>query len=179
MARSIPRPDPSEYDPYYQGYLDQLPDDDVLELLATQIEDAVATLQGLTPTQAGYRYAPGKWSTREVVGHLIDVERVLTYRALRASRGDATEIPGFEQDDYVASGNYDERSLGDLLQEFQHVRAATVDLFRGMPDVALGRQVKANGVRVSVRALACIVAGHERHHLRIFREKYLPRMPGR
>jgi len=176
MARSIPRPDPSEYDPYYQGYLDQLPDTDVLDLLATQVSDTVKALQGLTPTQAGYRYAPGKWSTREVVGHMIDVERVLTYRALRASRGDATEIPGFEHDDYVAGGNYDERSLDDLLEEFQHVRAATLDLFQGMPDAALERRVKANGVAVSVRALACIVTGHERHHLRLFREKYLPGM---
>lgn len=168
------RPDPSEYDAYYQKYLDLLPDGEVLGLLAQQIDDTVRPLGGLPSARAGYRYADGKWSVREVVGHLIDVERVFAYRALRASRGDATPLPGFEQNDYITAGNYDERPLDALLAEMRHVRQTTLDLFRGMSEAAHDRRGTADGSPFSVRAAAHIIAGHELHHRAILEERYLP-----
>ena len=172
-APPIQHPEPGEYSPYYQSYLDRLPAGDILALLDTQREDTRATLGGLTARQSGFRYGAGKWSIKEVVGHVIDVERVLAYRALRFSRADATPLPGFEQDDYVAGGNFDSRALGDLLDELDVVRAGTLALFRGMSPDMLARVGTANEAKMSVRAVPWIILGHERHHLNIIRDRYL------
>ena len=157
----------------YGGYVDLVPDGDVLDLLDSQIYDTVAALQGAGEEVGAQRYAPDKWSVKEVVGHLIDVERVFAYRALVFSRGDAGPLPGFEQDDYVRAAGFDRRPLADLMTEFQAVRRATSALFRSFTaGMWLARGV-ANDVEITVRAIAFILAGHERHHLRILRERYL------
>ena len=130
-------------------------------------------LGGLSDEMARSRYAPGKWSVKEVVGHVADTERVMSYRALRFGRGDQTPLAGFEQEDFVRGASWDEVPLAVLLDDLTSVRRATLSLFRGFSDDALARQGTANGTPVTVRALAAIITGHERHHLRILRERDL------
>lgn len=168
------RPDTTEYAPAYSGYVAHVPDGDVLELLAAQIADTTALLRSTGEAFAGHRYAPGKWSVRELVGHLCDTERIMAYRALRIARADTTPLPGFEQDDYVAAARFEARTLSDLISEFESIRAATLSLFRSLDDTALRRRGVASGYDVSARALAFIIAGHERHHMSVLRSRYLP-----
>ena len=167
------RPAPDEYVPYYRTYVDQVPDGDVLALLESQIAETAEMLSGLSDKEAEFRYAEGKWSIKEIVGHLSDVERVFAYRALRFARADKTPLPGFEQDDYIAPGNFDGRTLVDLLAEFQAVRLATARLFRSFDDEALMRRGLASDHEFCVRAIAFIIAGHERHHMRVIEQRYL------
>ncbi len=170
---TIPRPQTGEYSPYYDRYLAALPEGDVFTLLERGVEKMAILLEELTEVQAAYRYAPDKWSVKDVVLHMMDVERVLSYRALRFSRNDATPLPGFEQDDYVHDGNAAERTLQDLLAEYRAVRAATLAQFRGMGNSMLARRGIANGAEMTVRAVPWVIAGHERHHVRILKERYL------
>lgn len=170
---SATAPAPSEYAPYYQKYVSLVPAGDVVETLRRQSADTLALLGAISEERAGTRYEPGKWSVKELVGHLLDSERVFTYRALRFARGDRTPLPGFDQDPYVRAGNFDARTLADLAAEFEQVRAATVSLLRSLDEEAWGRRGTANDNEVSVRALAYIVAGHEAHHVNILRTKYL------
>ena len=167
------RPKADEYAPYYAGYVTSVPDGDLLALL--EREETRPTLDGLADAAARHRYEPGKWSVKEVVGHMADTERIMAYRALRIGRGDATPLPGFEQDNYVRAMAWDEIPLASLLDDFGHVRRATVSLLRGFPTEALTRRGTASGFPVTVLALAAIIAGHEQHHLRILRERYLAR----
>lgn len=170
---SFGRPNPTEYAEYFGRYILKVPDGDVVEILAQQIEDTVRLLAGVTDQQALVRYAPGKWSVKEVVGHIADTERVMSYRALRFARGDAAPLAGFDENAFVAHAGFDRRPLGDLVEELRAVRRATVALFRGLdPEAALRRGV-ANEKPVSVRALAYIIAGHERHHREILADRYL------
>jgi hypothetical protein len=148
-----------------------VPEGDLLSLL--EREESRALLGGLSDEAARRRYAPGKWSVKEVVGHVADTERVMSYRALRFGRGDQTPLAGFEQEDFVRGASWDEIPLAALLDDLTNVRRATLSLFRGFSEAALGRQGTANGTPVTVRALAAIITGHERHHLRIVRERYL------
>ncbi|HVA57898.1 MAG: DinB family protein [Gemmatimonadaceae bacterium] len=171
---TIQRPAPDEFAPFYAGYVNGVPDGDVVAVLEQQARDLTALLSGLSDERAGHRYAPDKWSVKEVVGHVADAERIFAYRALRISRGDATPLAGFDQDAYVARGQFDRRALSDLLTEYAAVSAATVSLFRAMSDEESRRAGSANGVPVTARALAYVAAGHERHHARILRERYLP-----
>jgi len=175
-ANRFSRPRPGEYSPYFDRYLGPLPDGDVLALLRTQGEQTAALLLAAPPALGAHRYAPGKWSVREVLGHIIDTERVFTYRALRFSRGDATPLPGFEQDDYVENGGFGDRAVPDLVKEFQAVREASLALFAGMSEEMLGRRGIASGAELTVRAIPWIMAGHERHHVRILEERYLARV---
>ena len=166
-------PAPTEAPEPYRGYLAHVPAGDILAILDAQLDDTVKLLAGLDETAAEYRYEAGKWSVKEVVGHLCDVERVFTYRALRFARNDPTPLPGFEQDDYVANGGYGARTLTSLLDELRAVRRSTVALFRGLdPGVPL-RRGTASGGQFTVRVLAHIIAGHELHHRAILRERYL------
>lgn len=173
MPTPIPRPQPGDHDPYYDRYVSLVPEGDVLALLRDQLEETRSLLVGLTDEQAAHRYAPGKWSVKEVAGHVTDTERVFAYRALRAARGDATPLPGFEQDDFVAHGGFDGRSLGSLFEELAAVRSASLALFQSFDAEALARRGTASGAGFAVRAIPFILAGHERHHLRILRERYL------
>ncbi len=173
-APLVARPEASEYAPYYGRYLENVPEGDLFEVLATQPDETAALLEEIGEARADYRYALGKWSVKEIVGHLIDTERVFAYRALRFARGDRSALPGFDQDAYVAAAHFDNRPLADLVEEFRLGRRANVRLFRSFDAAALRRSGTANGVEMSVRALLYIIAGHERHHRQILRERYLP-----
>jgi uncharacterized damage-inducible protein DinB len=168
----IARPQPAEHVPYYSRYINLVPDGDLLALLETQHRATQAMLGPLTPQQARHRYAEGKWSVAEVIGHLADCERIFAYRALRFAREDTTPLQGFDENSYTPAGRFDARSLGDVAAEFAAVRSATLALFRGLDSTALERIGPANGDPVSVRALAYIIAGHERHHVGLLNTRY-------
>lgn len=167
------RPDQTEYAPYYARYVSLVPDGDVLDVLERQLGDTVHLLGGVSEARADHRYAPGKWSVKQVVGHVIDTERIFAYRGLCFARGDAGPFPGYEQDDYAERGEFDRRTLRDLVGELVHVRRGNVMMFRGMSDEVLARRGVANNVEFSVRAIPWVLAGHERHHVGILRDKYL------
>lgn len=167
------RPEATEYAPDYGGYISRVAHGNIIEILGHQIETTVALLHGLSDSQGKSRYAPEKWSIKEVIGHLIDSERVFGYRALRFARNDQTPLSGFEQNDYVREAAFDEQSLSDLASEFEHVRRANLHLLRGLKAEAWDRRGEANGNTASVRALVYIIAGHELHHVDIIRTKYL------
>lgn len=168
------RPAADEYDPYYRRYIEQVPDGPLDAVLEAQMRDTQTLLRGVGAERAEHRYAPGKWSVKEVVGHLADVERVMSYRMLRIARGDATALAGFDENAYVPEGRFGRRPLADIAAELAAVRGATVALVRSLDDVALERRGSANGSPVSARGLAFIIAGHERHHLGVLRERYIP-----
>lgn len=169
----VVRPEASEYVPEYAKYISLVQGEDVLRALGDQIEGTLATLRKVSQQDSLRRYAAGKWSLREVVGHLIDAERIFAYRALRFARNDQTELPGFEQDDYVPAARFDERPWADLLAEFEAVRRANILMFRGLDGDAWSRRGVASGNTWSVRALAYGIAGHELHHMGVIRAKYL------
>jgi hypothetical protein len=166
------RPRAGEYAPYYEKYVSLIPEGDILTTLERQPSAIAAILSTRNEVDGAFRYAPGKWSVKEVLGHVIDSERVFSYRALRIARNDKTPIEGFEQDDYVKYGPFSQCSLAALVEEFKSVRLATVSLFRGLDEAAWVRRGVANKNEVSVRVIAYIIAGHELHHKRILQEKY-------
>ncbi len=170
----LTRPDATEYAPYYGKYISLIPEGDLIKIMNEQFERTLATLRKISETQSLTRYEPGKWSIKEVVGHMIDTERIMSYRALRIGRGDETPIPGFEQDDYVRGANSEARPFQEIVEEFQAVRRATLALFSSFDEAALSRRGTASDLPVSARALTCIVAGHERHHINVLQTKYLP-----
>ena len=171
-VQSTTRPASNEHSPYYERYIAQVPDGDVLAALESQVRDTAKLLNGVDEKRSEFRYAPGKWTVREVVGHLSDCERVFAYRALTFARGDLTELPAFDENAWALGSNAGQRSIRDLVAEFASVRAATVAMFRGFSDADMTRSGVANKNPVSVRALAWIIAGHERHHVKILRERY-------
>jgi hypothetical protein len=167
----IGHPEPAEYAAFYAGYVQRVMEEP-LAALESQGRKTQALLAGLTDAQAGHRYADGKWTVRDVAGHLADVERVMTYRALRIARDDATPLPGFDENTYVAAAGADRRPIGELAGDLAVVRNATLALFRGLDAAAWRRRGVANGNPVSVRALAHIIVGHERHHCEILSTRY-------
>ena len=168
----ISKPAAGEHAAYSSRYIDLVPDGDVVGTLWSQIEGTLAMLRGISDADSLKRYAPGKWSIRECIGHMSDTERIFAYRALRIARGDQTPLAGFEQDDYIAPGKFDSRTWGSLVDEFEIIRAGTLALLRGLDEDAWRRQGTASGNPISVRALAYIIAGHERHHVNVLHEKY-------
>jgi uncharacterized damage-inducible protein DinB len=166
------RPEPTEYAPFYHGYVTSVPEGDVVALLRSSGRELLDALGRIPETRGGHRYGPDKWTIREVVGHLIDAERIFTYRALRVARGDRTPLAAFDENDYVKTVGSDARTLASLTRELGAVREATVELFESLPDEAWSRSGVASGKDVSLRALAYIVTGHAMHHLRILRERY-------
>jgi hypothetical protein len=169
---TVARPLEDEYSPYFGKYIALLPDEDILYLLETQMRATVALLAEVAEEQAEHRYAAGKWSVKEVVGHLSDTERVMSYRALRIARGDATPLPGFDENAYVAQADFGARTLQELVAELEGIRRATLLLLRGLPEQAWARRGRANDTEVSVRAVAYIIAGHELHHRQILVSRY-------
>jgi len=167
------RPASDEHSPYYGGYIDQVPEGDILSHLAGQIERTTRLLQGLSEEQAAFRPTPTDWSVKEVVCHISDSERIFAYRALRIARADPTPLAGFDQEPYVVAAEADARPIADLLAEFASVRDSTLWLFRSLPAVAWLRRGVASDAPVSVRALAYIIAGHENHHVRSLLTEYL------
>jgi hypothetical protein len=171
---TIARPNTGEYDPAAAGYVDLVPDSDVLALLGTQIAELDGLIGGLSDEQALSRFAPGEWSIKEVVGHLVDAERLFSYRLLCVSRRERANLPAFEQDDYVREADFDARPFAALREELALLRRANLLAYRAItPDVAT-RRGTANGHEVTVRALIYILAGHLNYHLIDLREKYLP-----
>lgn len=171
-TQPIQRPKADEHAPYYGKYIAQVPEGDLVSLLREQLMDTVSLLRGARD-RADFAYAPGKWTLKESIGHLGDVERVMAYRALRVSRGDRTNLPGFDENAYVANASFSRRTLDDLLEELQVIRASTIHLARHLSPEELARRGTANGNEVTARALFYIIAGHERHHVQLFRDKYL------
>lgn len=167
------RPQAGEFNPYYSQYIDLVPEGDILGGLETQFSETFAMLKAIPESRAGFRYAEGKWSVKELLGHLSDAERIFVYRALCVARGDAQSLPGFEEDDYVRGAAFDTRSFASIVSEFETVRAATLSFFRNLSDDGWKRQGTANGSAVSVRAIAYILAGHERHHRQVLKDRYL------
>jgi hypothetical protein len=149
-----------------------IPGNEILDTLDQQRRRTMLLLSGRDEDDGNLRYAPEKWSAKEVLGHVCDTERVFAYRALRISRADATPLEGFEQDDYVRNGPFAHCPLADLVEEFIAVRRATLSLLRNLDEAAWQRRGIANKNEVSVRALAYVIAGHELHHRRILEEKY-------
>src|SRR5271167_247512 len=169
---TIARPESGEYAPYYDRYISLIPGTDILGTLDAQRRQTMLLLSGREESDGDFRYAPDKWSAKEVLGHVCDTERIFAYRALRISRADSTPIEGFEQDDYVRNGPFANRPLADLVEDFIAVRRATLSLLRNLDEPAWMRRGVANKNEVTVRALAYIIAGHELHHRRILEEKY-------
>ncbi|MFI5257253.1 MAG: DinB family protein [Gemmatimonadales bacterium] len=167
------RPDATEHDPYFARYIDTVPAGNVTTILREDGKELYAALAAIPESRGDFRYAADKWSVREVIGHLIDAERVFAYRALRIARGDSTPLASFDQDSYVRTAGSDQRTIADLAAELRAVRDGSVALFASLREEAWDRKGTASGKTISVRALAYIVAGHSRHHLKILRERYL------
>ena len=166
------RPDASEYAPFYHGYVTMVPDGGVVELVRSTGREVLEALGRIPETRGDHRYGPDKWTIREVIGHLIDAERIFTYRALRVARGDRTPLAAFDENEFVKTAGSEARTLASLTRELGAVREATAQLFESLPDEAWGRSGIASGKDVSLRALAYITTGHAMHHLRILRERY-------
>jgi len=167
------KPESNEHDPYYRKYIDRVPDGDIAATLGSQVESTLAFLRSVSEENAGRSYAAGKWTMKQVLGHLIDSERIFAYRALCVGRNDKTWLPGFEQDDYVANAHFNGRTLESFIEELAAVRRATVNLFKHFTDEEWQRRGIANQQEISARAIAYIVAGHELHHLEILKSRYL------
>ena len=167
------RPEENEFPPSGKIYVSQVYSDDVIQVLTEQIGKTAMLLRSLRDEEAMTAYAPGKWTVKQVVGHMSDAERIFAYRILRIARGDTTPLAGFEQNEYVPRAGSNERTLHDLLQEFATVREATFTLLRGLPDEAWDRFGTASGSSVSVRGVVFMMAGHELHHYKILRDRYL------
>ncbi len=167
------RPAATEYAQAYAGYVDLVPEDDILSAIEKQSSDTQKLLASLDESKAAYRYAESKWSVKEVVGHVIDSERIFAYRALAFARGETQPLPGFEEKDYVSHAQFDAWKLGDLSEHYALVRRSTIVLFRNFPEEAWDRRGIASGNPITVRAIAWIIVGHERHHVKVLRERYL------
>jgi uncharacterized damage-inducible protein DinB len=171
----IARPQAGEYAPYYERYISLIQENDILATLDRQRREMVLLLSGLSEEQGDFRYAPEKWSAKEVLGHVCDTERIFAYRALRISRGDATPMEGFEQDDYVKNGPFARHVIAEVIEDYIAVRRATISLLRSLEEAAWSRRGVANKNEVTVRAIAYTIAGHEVHHRGILEEKYFGR----
>jgi len=171
------RPQSNDYAPNYGKYVMLVPDGNFLQILQTQLQQMKLLLEPLTDQQADFRYAPGKWSIKETLGHINDAERVFAYRILRIARADQTPLPGFEQDDFVKVSNASSRKVSDLLEEFTAIRRATIALIHSLDDASWLRRGTASGNEVTVLAIAFIIVGHVLHHRAIFEEKYLSALP--
>jgi hypothetical protein len=169
----ITRPEQTEYAPFFQRYTSRIAEDDVFPVLERAFSDNLAFFAAIPEERWSFRYAPGKWSLKESIIHMIDTERIFAYRALRIARNDKTPLPGFEQDDYVPFYNAAHRSPASIISEYKAVRTATLELFKYLTEEDLMRTGISSGMPISVRALAYLIAGHERHHILLTKEKYL------
>lgn len=172
-SETVGRPGKDEFAPFYAGYMEHADVDDILTALEDQCSEVFELFASLPVAMGDHRYAPGKWTIKEVLGHVIDSERVFAYRALSFARGDRTPLPGFEQDDYVKAADFGRRPMENLLAEFEHVRLSNLALFRSFDADEWRAQGVANEVSFSVRALAHIIYGHAAHHLGVIHQRYL------
>ncbi len=175
MPSTATRPATSEHIPYYSRYIELVSGNDVMSALKSQLGETITFLKRITDEKSLSRYEPGKWSVREVLGHMIDTERIFAYRALRIARGDGTPLAGFEQDDYIKGASFDKIAWSALIEEFELVRRANILMFSGLTEEAWKRSGVTNNAAITVRAIAWIIAGHELHHRKVIAEKYLER----
>jgi hypothetical protein len=171
------RPEAGEFAEYYGKYIAKVPGTDVVGILESERLHMSRLFAGRSERDGNFRYAPGKWTIKEILGHVTDGERIFTYRALRIGRGDETPLASFEQDDYVKNGGFASRTLADLAQEFDAVRGASISLFRSFDEAAWARRGVASQKPVTARALGFITAGHQIHHRMILEESYFPAIP--
>jgi DinB superfamily len=167
------RPAPTDFPAFYHGYVQEASGSDMLDAMRVAQRTLREVLARVRPEQEDHRYAPDKWSIKEVVQHVLDAERVFAYRALRFGRNDSTDLPGFEENDYAPASLADRRTLNDLASELDVVRDSTLRLFESLPPGALDRSGHANGRPITVRAIGWVIAGHSNHHARILLERYL------
>jgi len=176
MLATLTPPSADEYAPFYSEYIQRAAEADVPGLLPRQLEVLHSLLDPLTEDQACFRFGPQEWSVKEMIGHIGDVERVFSYRLLRISRKDATPLPGFEQNDYVRESNFDDRTLPDILHEFEFLRRANLIAINNLTDEMLDLRGTASGFPVSVRGLIYMMVGHVEHHIASLHENYLPHL---
>lgn len=169
----LKRPDLEEFPVYMRSYVQLIPEGDIIQILNGQIVSTQEIFSAVTEKQAEYRYAEGKWTLSEVLGHLTDTERIMNYRILRIARGDKSPLMGFDENEYVQEASFNERPIADLLEDYQNVRRATISLLKGLPQKSLQNKGNANGFEVTVETIAYMIAGHELHHIKIIQEKYL------
>jgi uncharacterized damage-inducible protein DinB len=171
----LQRPTENEYPEYYQPYIKQVPNGELIQILQENLLAVITLFKGLTEEETNLRYAPGKWSVKEVLGHIIDTERIMTYRLLRVSRGDQTSLPGFNETDYVQAAQTHNLSMESILEDFKAARNAAITLIKNTPEKAWVNNGNANGMEITTRAIAYIIAGHEMHHRKIVEDRYLKR----
>jgi uncharacterized damage-inducible protein DinB len=167
------RPLTGDYVPFHETYISKVGDGNIVDILQNQQESTYQFLKAIPEDKAGYAYAEGKWTVKQCIGHMTDTERVMAYRAMRFARNDDTELPGFDQDEYVANSRHNEFELADLIEEFRLTRMANLYFYKSLNAEEKQRFGLASGNRVTVNALLYIIAGHELHHLQIFKERYL------
>ena len=162
-----------DYAPAFAGYVKLVPeDDDILSVIEQQSSETQKLIGSLDDQRAAYRYAEGKWSVKQVIGHVTDSERIFAYRLLCIARGETTSLPGFDENAYMQASNFDDWKLGDLAESYALVRRSNIVLFRNLPEEVWDRRGVANNNPITVRALAYVLAGHERHHLKVLHERY-------
>lgn len=167
------RPEIEEYNQYFSPYVNLVPDGDIITILEDQAVKTITLLKGLTDKQALFRYAPDKWTIKEVIGHISDTERIMSYRLLCIARGETAAMPGYDDMEYVKNAGFNNLSLPELLENLAGIRKSTIQLLRSLPEEAWARRGNANHSEVTVRALAYIMSGHERHHRQILNERYM------
>ena len=167
------RPKQGDYIPYYETYISKIEGDDILKTLETQLSEVVVLFKSIPEEKGSYAYADGKWTIKELIGHINDTERVFAYRAMCFARGEKKSLPGFEQDDYVRGGDFNNRSLSDLINEFRLLRESDLVLFKSFNEDALSQIGNGNQGKVTVLAILYIIAGHTQHHINILKAKYL------
>ncbi|MEO5814411.1 MAG: DinB family protein [Gemmatimonadaceae bacterium] len=172
IASLLARPESTEFAPFYANYVASVPDGDIRFILRDTREELAAILGGIPEARGEYRYADGKWTVKTLIGHMIDAERIFSYRALRLARGDKTALPGFEENSYAMTAGSDARTVSDLTSELLDLRTSTIRLFDSFPDDAWDRSAMVSVGEVTVRALAYILVGHAHHHLNVLRERY-------
>ena len=176
MPLYLQRPGEGEFNPYYEKYIALVPEGDFVEQLARQADETLSVLRAIPENMASHAYAEGKWTIKELVGHVCDAERIFAYRLLRIGRGDQTPLASFDENAYAPAGQFEQRTLASLAEEFAAVRAATIALVAGLPADAWLRLGAASGSPVSPRALGYIIAGHELHHRDVLLTRYLPQI---
>lgn len=172
-SKETRRPDRSEYADFYHQYISLVPDGDIIDILATQLASTLELFSNIPEEKLNYQYAPGKWTTREVIGHIIDVERLFTFRALQFARGDSSPLPGMDQTLWMAGADFGQRSMHSLMIELRHLRAANTILFDSFGEEILDRTGTASDCQFTVRSILYIIAGHQFHHIEILKTRYL------
>ncbi|WP_436374920.1 DinB family protein [Cytobacillus sp. BC1816] len=169
----LKKPKSNEYAPYYEKYVSSVPEGDLLQILDEQIKETMNLVKDLNEDQAQFRYAPEKWTVKEVIGHITDTERIMSYRLLCIGRGDLAKLPGYDDNEYVKNGQFNRFSIRELVEQLSYVRQNTIALLKSLDDESLLRRGNANGTEVTARAIAYIIAGHELHHRTLIKDRYM------